>query len=163
MELFTLIKMLFKNKPSEIKEPILMPMKNFPFAGFKFMMWCGHMIYRKSKQSTIDRYMSTNLGKRSKRHETFHIKQAQFQTNDSWIKYYWRYFCEWIKGNPIIHPSSSAYSTIPFEVEAYALEDNVEALENYDVTLLKSKYTLKNRKKTYREHRKDWRNYVKTL
>lgn len=163
MELFKLIKMLFKEKPSEIKEPILMPMKHFPLTGFKFMMWCGHMIYRKSKQCVIERYMQMSSGKRSKRHETFHLKQAQYQAKDSWFRYYWRYFCEWIKGNPITAPSSSAYSTIPFEVEAYALEDNQDALDNYDTTLLKSKYTLKNRKKTYKEHRKGWRNYVKTL
>lgn len=163
MELFTLIKMLFKGKPSDFKEPILKPMKHFPFKNFKFMMWCGYMIYRESKQETIENYMKTNLGKKSKRHETFHLKQAQYHAKDSWIRYYWRYFCEWLKGNPITSPSSSAYSTIPFEVEAYALEDKQEALDNYDTTLLKSKYTLKNRKKLYKEHKKDWKRYIKSL
>lgn len=163
MEIITLIKMLFNSKPSDFFEAELMPMKHFPWWDYKFMMWCGRMIYREEKKAVIERYMQMNNGKRSKRHETLHIRQAEVHTKNSWIKYYWRYFIEWIKGNPIIHPSSSAYYTIPFEIEAYGLEETENAELYYDDTLLKSKYTLSNRKQTYRDHRDNWKSYVKTL
>ena len=163
MELFTLIKMLFASKPSDIFEVQLMPMSHFPWWNYKFMMWCGRIIYRKEKEEVIKRHMQMSSGKKSKRHETFHLCQAQNHARDSWVRYYWIYFKEWIKGNPIIHPASSAYYTIPFEVEAYALEETEGAELYYDMDLLKSKYTLKNRKQTYRDHRDNWKSYVKTL
>lgn len=155
--------MLFKSKPSDFFEVELMPMKHFPWWDYKFMMWCGRIIYREEKKAVIERYMQMSSGKRSKRHETMHLRQAENQACDSWVRYYWRYFVEWIKGNPIIHPSSSAYYTIPYEVEAYALEETEGAELYYDMDLLKSKYTLKNRKQTYRDHRDNWKSYVKTL
>lgn len=163
MELVTLIKMLFKSKPSDIKEAQLMCMKHYPWKGYKFMMWCGRIVYREDKKYDIEEYMKSKDGIISKRHETIHLRQAEKQSGDSWVKYYWRYFVEWVKGNPIIHPSSSAYYTIPFEVEAYALEETEGAEVNYDTSLLKSKYTLKDRKDTYRNHRYEWKSYVKTL
>ncbi len=163
MEIITLIKMLFKSKPSDFFEVELMPMKHFPWWDYKFMMWCGRIIYREEKKAVIERYMQMSSGKRSKRHETMHLRQAENQAGDSWVRYYWRYFVEWIKGNPIIHPSSSAYYTIPYEVEAYALEETEGAELYYDMDLLKSKYTLKDRKQTYRDHRDNWKSYVKTL
>lgn len=163
MEIIKLIKMLFRSKPSDIKEAELMPMKHFPWWDYKFMMWCGRIIYREEKKDVIERYMQMSSGKKSKRHEILHLRQAQKQANDSWVKYYWRYFVEWVKGNPIIHPSSSAYYTIPYEVEAYALEEKEGSEVNYDTTLLKSKYTLKDRKQTYRDHRYEWKSYVKTI
>lgn len=163
-ETFTLIKLLFSSKPKEHKEVILMPMDHYPLSGYKFMSWCGMMIYRSKKQEVIDRYMSMELGKKSRRHENFHLKQAQHMKHPSWLSYYSRYVWEWIKGNPIIHPASSAYETIPFEVEAYALDDNEEALQNYNPKLLKEKYTLKNRKKLYKQvGAKNWKTYVKSL
>ena len=158
MEIITLIKMLFKSRPSDFFEVELMPMKHFPWWDYKFMMWCGRIIYREEKKAVIERYMQMSSGKRSKRHETMHLRQAENQAGDSWVRYYWRYFVEWVKGNPIRHPSESAYYTIPFEVEAYALEETEGA--EY---LLKNKYTLKNRKQTYRDHRDNWKSYVKTL
>ena len=45
-ELWTLAKMLFQSKPSEIEEAKLMGMNHFPFKGYAYMMWCGKMIYR---------------------------------------------------------------------------------------------------------------------
>lgn len=155
--------MLFKSKPSDFSEVVLMPMKHFPWWDYKFMMWCGRIIYREEKKAVIERYMQMSSGKRSKRHETMHLRQAEKQAGDSWVRYYWRYFVEWVKGNPIRHPSEPAYYTIPFEVEAYALEEIEGAELYYDTNLLKSKYTLENRKQTYRDHRENWKDYVKTL
>ena len=50
-------------------------------------------------RDSIDRYMQTYAGKESLTHETIHLRQAQ--VIGSWVKYYWRYFVEWVKGNPI--------------------------------------------------------------
>ena len=162
MELIELIKMLFKSKPSDFSEPVLYEMKHYPFSGYKYMMWCGRMIYRSSKKDKIMSEIGTERFKTSKRHESFHLMQAKIHGKNSWIRYYWKYFCEWIKGNPIINPSSSAYYTIPFEVEAYALEDKQSALDKYDASLLKSKYTFKKRKKLYKS-KVNWKAFIKSL
>ena len=163
MEIITLIKMLFTSNPSDFLEVELMPMKHFPFRGYKFMMWCGRIIYRAENEEDIKKEMNTEAWKNIIRHETIHLQQALNYAKNSWVRYYWRYFVEWLKGNPIIRPSKSAYYTIPFEVEAYALEETKDAEVYYDMDLLKGKYTLKNRKQTYKEHCKDWKHYVKTL
>lgn len=153
-DLIKLIKMLFQEKPSQHKEVKLIPMNSIPFKGYLAMMWCGNIIYRKENEEKIYRNLQQTM-----KHEGWHKLQAEYWGKDSWIRYYLIYLWEWIKGNPLTHPSKSAYYTIPFEVEAYALE-NKEPLE-YDPSLLKSKYTLKNRKKIFRQHRTDWRNWVK--
>ena len=106
-ELWQLIKMLFSSKPGDFDTPELLAMKHYPFKGYRFMMWCGRMIYRAENKENIDRYMQTYAGKESLTHETIHLRQAQ--VIGSWVKYYWRYFVEWVKGNPICHPASSAY------------------------------------------------------
>lgn len=109
-ELWQLIKMLFSSKPGDFDTPRLLSMKHYPFKGYRFMMWCGRMIYRIENKENIEKYMQTYAGKESMTHETIHLRQAQ--AVGSWVKYYWRYFVEWIKGNPICHPASSAYYTI---------------------------------------------------
>ncbi len=45
-ELWQLIKMLFSSKPGDFDTPELLAMKHYPFKGYRFMMWCGRMIYR---------------------------------------------------------------------------------------------------------------------
>lgn len=51
-------------------------------------------------------------------------------------------FVEWVKGNPICHPASSAYYTIPYEMEAYANEGNPDYPVNYNGNNL-SRYKIK--------------------
>lgn len=154
-ELWQLIKMMFASNPNEYNELELVGMNKFPFKGYKYMMWCGKIIYRLDDESP-------ELSIRSKTHETIHLKQAQVK--GSWIKYYWRYVCEWIKGNPIVHPASSAYYTIPFEMEAYANEDNPDYPLNYDGRYLHC-YNIKNRKEIYRKYGNSyaWKKYIKTI
>ena len=53
MEIITLIKMLFTSKPSDFFEVELMPMKHFPFKGYKYMMWCGRIVYRKENEEKV--------------------------------------------------------------------------------------------------------------
>lgn len=147
MELFILIKMLF----TPIKANIgFIQMKHFPFEGYKYMMWCGDIIYKNEDDILI----ST----RALNHEKIHLCQAQVK--GSWIKYYWLYFIEWLKGNPFLAPRS-VYHTIPYEMEAYANEDNLNYTLDYDGLNL-SKYMITNRKKTFRNN-PDWKQYLKTL
>ena len=152
-ELWLLIKLLFTPLTDKLE---LISLKHFPFKGYLFMMWCGKMIYRQENETKVLDNLRTQKGLRSTRHETIHLMQAK--DRGSWIKFYLIYLWEWIKGNPLIHPSQSAYYTIPFEVQAYALEDTPE---RYTKDL--SPYTIKGRKKFYKQHRDNFREFVKTL
>ena len=160
-ELFILIKMLFGKEPKDIEGVTLMGMNHFPFRGYAYIMWCGKMIYRNDMYDRRQKEWPTDAHRISKNHELIHLAQAK--RCGSWAKYYWAYFKEWLKGNPIINPASSAYLTIPFEVEAYANEEDPEYWKHYDGNNL-PKYTLSNRKKLYREiGRENWINYIKNL
>lgn len=159
-ELWDLIKLLFSSNPSDIKDLELLEMKHFPFNEYKYLCWCGRMIYRSSKKDRILSELGTLRFKTNKTHETIHLCQAQVE--GSWVKYYLKYFWEWLKGNPIISPASSAYKTIPYEIQAYANEDNPDYINNFPADDL-SRYTLKNRKKVYREHRDEWKKFIKSL
>lgn len=152
-ELIQLIKWLFGSKPSDHDTLQIVQMKYFPFSGYSAMSWCGRLVTRKDPEK---------ISEKTKNHETIHLKQAQ--TEGSWLKYYVKYVWWWIKGNPIIHPASSAYYTIPYEMEAYANEDDFTYVDNYNPENLK-RYIISNRKSTYREKMKknEWKSYIKTL
>ena len=152
-ELWFLIKLLFTPITDKLE---LVSLKHFPFKGYLFMMWCGKMIYRKDNETKVLDHLRTQKGLRSIRHETIHLMQAK--DIGSWIKFYLIYVWEWIKGNPLLHPAQSAYYTIPFEVQAYALEDTPERYTNN-----LAPYTINGRKKFYKQHRNNFREFVKTL
>lgn len=162
-ELWQLIKMLFGKRPGEIDDVELIGMNHFPFTGYKYLMWCGKMIYRNDALERRRKEWDTYGYRVSKNHETIHLMQARMC--GSWIKYYWRYFCDWVKGGIIMAPVSSAYYTTKYESEAYANEEDFEYCNNYDGSNL-SKYIFKNRKKLYKQiggTSKDWKKYVKSL
>lgn len=163
-ELWTLIKLLFSSKPSETNEVTLMSMSHFPFKGFSYMMWCGKMVYRKDTYETRRKEWVSKAYKVKKNHETIHLMQAKMC--GSWTKYYLKYLWEWLKGNPLIAPSKSAYYTIPFEVEAYANEEDFNYCKDYDGRYLPS-YTFKNRKKLFKRDGQGlawvWKQYLKTM
>ena len=164
-ELWILVRMLFgKRQPKDVDKVSLMGMDHFPFRGYKYLMWCGKMIYRNDMYDRRQKEWPTDLFRVSENHEQIHLMQAKVA--GSWAKYYWKYLCEWVKGNPIINPASSAYFTIPYEVEAYANEENFQYPKMYDGTNL-SKYTLKNRKDLYKGiadgKSSNWVKYLKTL
>lgn len=141
--------MLFESKPIEIDNVSVVDMKHFPFRGYKAMCWCGCIIHRIGASAVDERTI---------RHEAIHLLQAK--QCGSWWKYYAKYLREWMRGNPIIAPSSSAYYTIPFEIEAYANEDNPDYIVTADSWKM---YVINNRKRTYKAHRFEWRDYVKSL
>ena len=159
-ELFTLGKFLFADRPSDYNELKPYPMKYFPFKGYKYMMFCGKLIYREEDKDRIEHEMSTDGFMVYSNHETIHLKQAQVKR--TWISYYITYVWEWIKGNPITKPIQSAYYTIPYEMEAYGNEQDMNYTLNYDGSNLKY-YKIKDRKKTYKEHRLDWKDYCKSI
>lgn len=162
-ELFTLAKMLFRGKPGDIESLELLGMDHIPFSGYKYMSWCGRMIYRNDMLEKRQQEWLTKQFEIDKNHETIHLMQAK--QCGSWVKYYWRYFIDWMKGNPLIAPASAAYYTSKYESEAYANEENLDYCKNYDGSNLK-KYTFKNRKKLYKSvggTSKEWKAYVKSL
>lgn len=148
-ELWILVKMLFASKPSDIDKVVVVDMHHFPFEGYKAMYWCGSIIHRIGASEVDDRTI---------RHETIHLLQAK--EYGSWMKYYWRYLWEWLKGNPFFAPGISAYYTIPFEMEAYANEDNTDYIVTDNTW---KRYRIKHRKRIYKEYRFEWKNYVKSL
>lgn len=128
-DFFFFIKTLFTKKPKEQSELIMKSMDNFPFKGYKYLMWCGYIIYRKDNEDKIKNQKRTIQWKRDMRHETIHLKQAQDCCENSFITFYLKYLWQWIIGNPF-SKESMAYYTNPFEMEAYANEDS----RNYLIT-----------------------------
>ena len=59
--------------------------------------------------------------------------------------------------------TQSAYYTNRYEMEAYGNEHRPEYWKNYNRTNLRGKYTIKNRKSTYRTHRDNWKEFCKSL
>lgn len=159
-ELWWMVKVLFSGDPNEVNELQLKETANFPFEGYSYMMWCGYMVYRDSKADYIKEYINSEKFKKSYNHENIHLCQAQVK--GSWWKYYLTYLWEWIKGGPIMNPASSAYYTIPFEMEAYGNEHDFTYCDNYDGSNL-YKYDIDHRKSTYKEHRDNWREFCASL
>ena len=159
-ELWTLVKMLFASDPKKKEKVSLLGMDCFPFKGYKYFMWCGYMIYRNDMYDRRQKEWPTDKFKTDERHEQIHLEQAR--KCGSWMKYYRKYLWEWLKGNPVINPASSAYMTIPWEIAAYANQDNPDYLKNF-VDDSDKRYNLKGRKSVYRKYRSSWIEYIKTL
>lgn len=165
-ELWLLVKILFASKPSDIlkmEHLEIVVMKNFPFRGYRYMMWCGKIVTRSEKKAVMERFMTTAAGKRSETHEYGHALQAESEHGDNWLRYYINYYWHWLRGNPLVHPARSAYYTNRYEIEAYGNEHRPEYWVNYNRANLRGKYTIKRRKATYREHREHWKEYCKSL
>lgn len=152
-EFIYLVKLLFHNKPKDCKKLEIMEMKYFPFSGYLAMTWCGKLITKHPEK----------LNEETIIHETIHLKQAQQYS--VWILYYLKYFNEWLKGKPFIKPYKSAYYTIPFEVEAYANENDKNYIIDYNPINLKEKYTLNNRKELFKKYQsfQYWKQYIQNL
>lgn len=170
-DILKLIKLLMSSTPKDIKKVELLGMDNIPFKGYSYIMWCGKIIYRNDTKHKREKEWANPAFQVTLNHETIHLNQAK--KSGSWIKYYWQYFIEWLKGNPIISPAISAYYTNPFEMEAYANENKLEYPEgmiiyedNYS-TLEFNKYIINsNRKKVYNNAGgtpRDWKDYIKHI
>lgn len=120
-----------------------------PFKGFKCINLFGVLFARKGAY----------IGEQTLNHERIHTAQMKEMF---YVGFYVWYFVEWLIGNPFSKPRKSAYYTIPFEICAYANEDNPNYLNEFKHDNHK-RYRLKNRKRIYEEHEKDWKSYIKTL
>ena len=89
-ELWTLAKMLFATKPSEIEEVKLMGMEHFPSEGKDYMSWCGHLIYRKDQLAVRRKEWITKEYKERKQIEN--CKLCMAKESGSWIKFYWQWY-----------------------------------------------------------------------
>lgn len=54
--------MLFSSKPGDFDTPKLLPVKHYPFKGYRFIMWCGRMIYRAENKENIDKVYADLCG-----------------------------------------------------------------------------------------------------
>ena len=133
-EFLYLLFTLFFTIPKMCKELKIKKMKFFPWSGYCAMSWCGRLICKdKEKISDV-----------VKRHETIHLNQAK--SFWLWIFYYFSYFWFWFSGFVILRSWKGSYYTNPFEIEAYANEDN----PNYEGTNWKRyKYSFKERKRLW--------------
>lgn len=138
-ELFYLIKLLFTRIPNSLE---IVRLNHFPFKGYVAMMWCGRLI---TKQDYIPAIVEN--------HELIHLKQAQVK--GSWIKYYLSYLYQYLKRLP---GSKKAYYTNPYEVEAYANEQNFKYTQDYNKEEIR-----KYRNIAYISDIKEWIRYIKTL
>jgi hypothetical protein len=159
-ELFKLIGMLFSSKPSDFDSLELLHMKYFPFSGYKYMCWCGRLIYKDEDDLEYDMTHNQTRWKIDKNHEEIHLRKSK--DYKFWIGYYLNYVWEWIKGNPFF---KSAYYTNPHEMEAYANEENLDYLLTYDSNNI-NKYKLSHRRKKWKEvggTSYKWKQFIKTL
>lgn len=116
-------------KPSEIID-IEIKWNNFiPFGGFLAMTFFGKMWMRNSNKERWQRYIDNGTAKYVINHEMIHVKQA-VSTNDSWWKFYLLYIWYWIKG--VFRGFTFAYKMNPFEMEAYANEEDLFYIGTHD-------------------------------
>ncbi len=168
-ELWILIKMLFTEKPSDMlkrNDLEVVVMNHFPFSDFRYMMWCGKVICRPTKQAVIHRFLSMMAGVRSCTHEHGHGIQAESEHGDNYIRYYLNYYWHWFKHIFSFVPFSACYYVNRYEVEAYAQEDNPEYWKNYNRANLRGKYSIKDARRKWKElgsKSSAWKAYVKTL
>ena len=81
-EILTFVRLLFVNIDNVNKvEPLAMT--HFPFKGYKYMMWCGKLIYRDEHPQ------NGTLVPTDENHETIHLMQAK--DKGSWWKFYLSY------------------------------------------------------------------------
>jgi hypothetical protein len=133
-ELLYLIYTLFFTFPKRQKELKIKVMKHFPWSGYSAMCWCGKIICRDERK----------IREVTKRHETIHLSQSKSFL--LWIFYYLSYFWYWFLGFVILRSWNGGYYTNPYEIEAYANEDD----PGYTGTNYKKyKYSLKERKRLW--------------
>ena len=153
-EIWTFVKLLFTKQDKTKTELEPWGVKYILGSGYKYMTWCGRVMYHLSKPE------DANLNEVDKNHETIHLMQA-FDC-DSWTKYYWNYVIDWIKGNPF---SKKAYYVNKHEVEAYAKEEDLGYLARRPKGNVE-KFKLENRSEAWKQGRKSsyfFKIYIKNL
>ena len=109
-----------------------------PFKGYSAINLFGKIYTRKSEEE-VKRYLQTNNGRVWYRHEYMHTLQKE--SLGLWILFYILYLWYFFKAWPFFMKWKQAYRTIPFELEAYKLQN-----DNYDLS-------------SYQSH---WKHYIKS-
>lgn len=148
-------------RPSEISTIEIVFNKWIPFGNYLALTLFGKAYINTSNKSLWEKYVSNGNANIVKNHEMIHVKQAQF-TDDSWLKFYWKYICEWLKNKPWRYGSEFAYFCNPFEMEAYQNELNLSYNTNkpigtYDWVRL-SRYSLNQRLSIWKDFLKSKKN-----
>lgn len=118
--------------------------KLLPPPGYSAITLFGYVFTRKS-YADVSRYLSMDRGKIWANHENIHILQKKEVWSKTWLIFYILYLFYFFKAWPFSMNWKTAYKTIPFELEAYSNQSNLE----YTTSNWK-KYCLSNKdRKTY--------------
>jgi len=143
-------------KPSEIKV-VKAKKAHFLLPTFKAITWFG--IIRCQSKSDVELINKTDtIDGKLKCHETIHVRQAESKKN-SWLRFYLAYLWQWICNLPLMTINIYfPYKFIPFELEAYANEENYTYPTNGPLTQWKKfkKLTLKEKRKFAKQHKKEY-------
>lgn len=116
------------------------------FPGFRGLTWKG-VVYCRNKYDINMINATDTITSDFECHETLHVRQAEY-TNDSWLVFYTMYLWQWICNFPLfIAGWMVPYKFIPFELEAFANEENhdypthgpVSQWEKYNELTIKQK------------------------
>ena len=133
-EIWTFIQLFFTGMDKSKTELEPWGVKYILSGKYKYMCWCGRVLFHLEKPE------EGILVGEDKNHETLHLIQAH--DSGSWIKYYWGYLIEWLKGGGPF--SKKSYYVGKYEVEAYAKEGDDTYISrrpagNVDKFILKDK------------------------
>ena len=102
--------------------------KIIPFKNYNAINFFGRLLTRMSEVDMIN-YLGTERGKILVNHERIHLLQKE--TLHSWLLFYILYFWYWAKLYFVTFNHKMSYRTIPFEIEAYGYETDMEYNKSY--------------------------------
>lgn len=153
-------------KPSEIVSLEAKKNKWLCWPGYKYCMLFG-TLYTRSERVLDEINKTGGIDSSDENHEMIHVRQA-VSVKDSWLRFYFLYLCMWIWNIPLLFVNSHApYKFIPFELEAYGNENDMNYLSDKDRCeewRMYRKLTMKERrmfaKMYYKEKRYDFPHLV---
>lgn len=105
--------------------------KVLPPSGYSAITLFGYVLTRKTKED-VEKYLDTPRGKVWANHENIHILQKE--ALHSWLLFYTLYIWYFIIAWPFFMSWKQAYTTIPFEYEAYSNQENLNyAVSNWKI------------------------------
>lgn len=96
-----------------------------PPKGYFAITFFGRILIHRRNFGLWEAQKTTRSGQILLHHEWIHVKQA-VSTHNSWLCYYLRYIYFYLKNRPLRYGSQFAYYANPFEMEAYAHENDLD-------------------------------------
>lgn len=122
--------------------------KLLPPSGYSAITLFGYVFTKKSYVD-VSRLLSTDRGKIWANHENIHILQKKQVWSKTWLVFYILYLFYFFKAWPFSMKWKVAYKTIPFELEAY---QNQTDLDYYPYSFWKNYiYDNERRKEVYKK------------